>query len=262
MKGRLHFFLAFVFIASFVFSACAPAATPAPTATPAPPTDTPLPTQTYTPEPTYTNTPRPTSTPWPTATPNLEATAQYENISAKIQDYFSKNYISSADSMLYKHQKDFSDEWAQIGWYQWTYIKESPDNFVIETDVAWQSASSAADSSGCGFVFRVKDKDNYYVMYVSLKGYVIPYAVVGGSHRRLGAAYYGSPAQNGAVHLTLIMEDSVFRVLINDKFIKAYTGLDGKLMTGKIGYTVFSGTNKDFGTRCHFTNTDLWGIKK
>jgi hypothetical protein len=250
-----------VFIASLAFSACAPA-TPAPMETPALPTETPLPTQTYTLEPTSTNTPRPTSTPLPSPTPNLEATAQFENISAKVKEYYDASYVSTTEGSSYKRLKDFKDEWAQINWYQWTYLDYSPANFILETDISWESASAAADSSGCGFVFRLQDTKNYYVMYVSLKGYIIPYAVVGDGHRRLGASYYGTPAQNGAVHLTLIMEDNIFRVLVDDKLIKAYTGLEGKLAYGKIAYTVFSGTNKDFGTRCEFKNTDLWSIKK
>ena len=259
MVRRLYALLACVFLASLVLGACAPA-TPQPSPT-AVPSRTPLP-ATFTPEATATQTPRPSSTPRPSPTPNLEATAQYDGMAAKAKEYFDAGYISTSNGVAFKRVEDFKDEWAQIGWYQWTYLDYSPSDFVLETDVKWESASATADTSGCGFVFRLDDTDNYYVMYVSLKGYVIPYIVSSGNHSSLSIAHFGLASQTGGVHLTLIVEGDTFRVLINDKFIKSYTGFKQKLLSGKLGYTVFSGTNKSYGTRCSYSNTDLWTIKK
>ncbi len=264
---RLYTLLGCLLFASLGLSACASvSATPLPSPTTVPsqtpvPTQTPLP-PTFTPEATATQTPRPSSTPRPSPTPNLESTAQYESMAVKAKEYFDAGYISTSSGAAFKRLPPYKDEWAQIGWYQWSYLDYSPANFIIETDLEWESASASADSSGCGFVFHLADSDNYYVMYVSLKGYVIPFVVAGGNHTRLGRSYYGVAAQNGGVHLSLIVEGETFHVLIDDEYIKSYTGLKGKMLTGKLAYTVFSGTNKNYGTRCTFSNTDLWTIKK
>jgi hypothetical protein len=246
--------------ASLVISACALVSTPLPSPTTVP-SRTPLP-STFTPEATATQTPRPSSTPKPTRTPNFEATAQYDAVAAKVKEYFDAGYISTSKGVAFRHLPLFTDHWAQIDWFQWTYLDYSPADFVIETDLKWESASAVANSSGCGFVFRLADKDNFYVMFVSLKGYVESTIFSGGNSAFLSRGYYGSAAQNGGVHLTLIVEGDTFRVLIDDKFIKSYTGFKAKLLSGKLAYTVFSGTNKDYGTRCTFSNTDLWTIKK
>lgn len=260
MNRRINTLFTCLLFTSFALSACGLASTPEPSPTTIP-SKTPLP-PTFTPEATATQTPRPSFTPRPSPTKNLEATAQYENMALKAKEYFDAGYITTSSGTAFKRLPTYKNEWAQIGWYQWEYLPSSPSDFVIETDIEWESASASADTSGCGFVFRLEDTDNYYVMYVSLKGYVIPYIVSAGNHSRLSPAYYGLAAQTGGVHLTLIVEGDTFRVLIDDKFIKSYTGFKAKLLSGDIGYTVFSGTNKSYGTRCTFSNTDLWTIKK
>jgi hypothetical protein len=32
-------------------------------------------------------------------------------------------------------------------------------------------------------------------------------------------------------------------------------------MEGPMGFTLFSGTNKDYGTKCEITNSTLWTFK-
>ncbi len=256
MKHTSYMIWSLLIIACFILSACAQP-TPEPTATSIPATDTPP--ATFTPEPTATSTPKPTATPRPTSTPNIAATEEYNAIKAQLQEYMDAGYISSTNGSL-KKIEDYTDAWAQIGWYQWHYTDYAPSNFVLETDIQWESASSAADSSGCGFVYHLKDNDNYYVMYVSLKGMVVLYSVTGGGHQRMGTGRFGSAAQNGKVHLTLIVEKNTFRMLIDNELVKTYTGLQDKLTSGKLAYTIFSGTNKDFGTRCSFTNSTLWTL--
>jgi hypothetical protein len=171
---------------------------------------------------------------------------------------------------MYSHVMDFSDEWAQIGWYQWTPImpmnfkmfSSDVTDFILRTDVAWESASKLANPSGCGFVFRLGDDKSHYMVFVSLDGYVRSGLTRDRNWKDMGSGYYGVGAQNGSATMTLIMEDNQYAVLINEKLIKKYTGLAGKMSSGMIAYTVVSGINTDFGTRCKFTNTDLWYIKK
>ncbi len=262
MKTYTFYSLAASFIvASLLLSSCViPGVAPAATDTPIP-TNTPAPTNT--PEATATSTPKPTTTHTPTATPNLTATQQVEDFSAKIKEYYDAKYVSTTDG-TYTPVKDFEKSWAQINWYQFYRIGLAPTDFVLKSDIAWKSASAAADSSGCGFVFREQPNGDDYMAFVSLKGFVeASYFLEDKSSYSIsmGRGAFGNPAQNGKATLTLIVEGNIFRVLINDKLIKAFTGLQGKLTTGGLAYTVVSGTNKDYGTNCQFKNTELWTIQ-
>jgi hypothetical protein len=252
MKTRSGYSLAVLFVTvSLLLPSCAmPGLAPAATQTP---------TSTSTPKATATATPKPTSTPKPTKTPNLAATQQVDDFSAKVKEYYDAGYVSTTDG-TYTHLDDYSYAWAKLNYYQWVDTGFSPTNFILKSDMAWTSASAAADSSGCGFVFRIQDNDNHYMAYISLKGYVEAAAYTD-YWKSMGTAVYGNPARNGKATMTLIVEDNIFRVLVNNKLSKTYTGFDGKLGTGGLAYTILSGTNKSYGTQCNFKNTELWEIK-
>ncbi|MEK7786264.1 MAG: hypothetical protein AAB658_12705, partial [Chloroflexota bacterium] len=133
---------------------------PQPTAEPVP-TDTPLPTNTLIP----TNTPAPTDTPTPaptstfTPTPNATATAQaYATATAE------------ANAALVRPDLEkigLSTEGGYLGWMHDpltikvdTYMEEKPEidypefsaaDFVLQTDVTWNTASGLA---GCALIVR------------------------------------------------------------------------------------------------------------
>ena len=260
MKTRTFYsFAALLIVASLLLSSCAAAATPQPTPTntPLPPTVTPKPTVTATP----TITPKPTVTLTPTITPNATATQRVVDFTAKVKEYHDAGYISTTDGS-YILMKDKTSAWAELNYYIWEKTDYSPTDFIIKSDIAWTSASAAADTSGCGFVFRIQDNNDHYMFYVSLKGYVEIATMESKRWKSLGKGTFGNAAQNGKVAMTLIVEGNTFRVLVNDKLIKTFTGFSGKLTSGDLAYTVLSGTNKSYGTQCKFTNTELWTIKK
>lgn len=235
----------------------------APTPPPPTPTSTALP-PTHTPTLALTSTPtlKPTATLTPTATPNAVATQQAEDFNEVVKKYYDAKYISTLDGK-YTQLDRYVTSWAQINYYIWETTDYSPANFIIKSDISWSSASAAANSSGCGYVFRLQDDktQDHYVFFLSLKGYV-EMAVNTDYWKSLGTASYGNPAREGKAQVVLIAEDSTFRVLVNDKLIKTYTGFSGKLMSGDLAYTVISGINTSFGTQCVFENTELWTILK
>jgi hypothetical protein len=233
-------------------------------------TETPTPTSTSTPttaytatiEPTATKTQRPTPRPRPTSTPNLEATERYEGMAGKVKEYHQAAYIST-DAGKYKRLEAFVDSWAQIDWYQWMPIDgNAPDNFIIRSDIHWQSASKTANESGCGFVFRLQEDQDHYMIFVSIDGYVYTSIVRSGDFESMGRAKYGKPSIDGKAALTLIAEGSTFSILVDDKLIKRYEGMKNDMLSGDLAYTIVSGTNKDYGTRCTFEHVDLWTITK
>ena len=194
------------------------------------------------------------------ATPNLAATEQVKAFTDKIQEYYDAGYISTTNGS-YNQLDDFSYSWAKLNYYQWIDTDFSPTDFVLKSEITWKSASSKADSSGCGFVFRIQDNYDHYAFFLSLKGVVEAATNVGGWNS-MGVATYGNPSQFGEAVVTLIVEGKMIRVFVNDKLIKTYTGYDGKLTRGGLAYTVVSGTNKNYGTSCDFKNTELWIVEQ
>ena len=204
-----------------------------------------------------TKTPKPTLSPMPTT--DLTETNLYSDFTQTLQKLYDAKHIDTMAG-AFKHLPDYQKEFAQINYLQWYETGESPTNFILRSDISWESASAAANNSGCGFFFHIKDKDNFYVLYVSLKGVVDMQSLNNNTWSRLGSGVYGSAKPKGKVNLTLIVQDQKYKVFINDKLMKTYLGSTGKLLHGELAYTVLSGTNKSFGTRCNFTNTVLWTL--
>lgn len=263
MKTYVFYALAtLLVIVSLLLSSCEMPGLAAPTAT-STPTLVPTSTATSAPTATATLTSTPTKTPKPTITPNDTATQRTSDFLDKVQEYKDAGYISTTDG-TYTYLGDYKDSWNQINYYIWNPTPFSPTDFIITSEISWRSASSAANSSGCGYVFRLQDNANndHYMFFISLKGYVEMASSIDGRWKSMGIGNYGNPAQNGTANVTLIADGSVFRVLVNDKSVKTYNGFSGKLVTGTLAYTIVSGINTSYGTECQFKNTELWEMKK
>lgn len=219
--------------------------------------------QTATAQVTNTPTPRPTSTPIPTKTPDLAATQQVEAMASRAQTYVKDGFLPEGTGKFVA-LPDYEDNWAQVLYYTWTRTDYSPVNFVVEADIAWDSASSISNwgLSGCGFAFRVNQADNeHYMVFLSLDGYVRSNAYYKGYFVNMGDGYFGKvDIPKGKAHVALAVNGSNYAVYVNDKLVKKYTGFKNQLMTGDLAYSLVSGTNKDFGTRCSWTNAVLWEV--
>ena len=152
----------------------------------------------------------------------------------------------------------YENEWAQLGWYNWSLTGLRPKNFILRTDSFFETASNTADwyVTGCGFVFHV-DGDDHYLAYLGMDGYVYLFVVKNGNWGDLGRRYYGLiNVPKDQANLMLVVEEEKIFFYVNDRqILKAQ---DTSLSKGDLGLTLLSGTNKDFGTRCKLTNIDLW----
>ena len=126
--------------------------------------------------------------------------------------------------------------------------------------MAWESALKTPNPSGCGIVFRVQPTDEHYVIFVLSTGY-IQFAIMTDKYHSQGLQYFGKSNYKGEVDFSMIVVGSKIDVFIGDKHIHTYTGFSGKMMDGVLGYTVLSGTNADYGTKCDITQADLWMIQ-
>lgn len=251
---KVSILLSVPLILGFVLSACA---APAPE-----PTSTPLPTNT--PQPTPTTTSTPTATPKPTKTPNLAATQHIEEFQAEAQSYFDQGFLTTADGN-FKDVNDFRSDWAQLGWYQWELLSSEANDFYMSGHFKWQSAYKNADTSGCGFVFSVQENGDHYAVFLDrsqvlflVTDSALGYSKHVGTTRGTGRVKFDMPAE---ANFTVIVKGAYAYVLVNNEVVGEYTLSQSRPLTGRLGLTVLSGTNKDYGTRCEMTKLHFWTPK-
>lgn len=225
------------------------------------------PTPTSTPEPTVTNTavptntPMPSPTPQPTPTPNLTATQRAEELNSEVQVYFDKGYLKTTDGSI-TELDDFSDDWAQLGWYNFLRLQESATDFFLSGHFKWNSAFKNSDISGCGFIFSLQENDDHYAVFLDRSkvyflitdlslGYSKPITPTRGT----GRVKFDYPAE---ADFTLIVKGNYAYVLVDGEVVGEYTLAQSRPMFGNLGLTVLSGTNRDYGTHCEMTGLHLW----
>jgi len=237
--------------------ACSTIVPVTPTPTVPPPTDTPPPTPTL--------TPKPTSTRRPTSTPNVIATEMYDHLFSFVQMFNDEGIIPSTKGG-YRILEDFDEQMAQIGWLRYWYYDFQEEHFVFNADVSWQTAVDTTDTSGCGIVFGVveKEKNNeYYGVVLDQSRVYFTIARSGhyselGKTRGTGRLNFGNPAK---AELTLAVYDNKAYVYVDNGFVGEYTLSESKELKGKFGYGIISGTNKDYGTKCRITNARMWELR-
>jgi len=256
LKTRVSIFA----ILALVLTACSTSLFEKPTPTALPATKTPKP------SPTPTKTPRPTSTPRPTATPDVVATQAQMELESAIQEFVDKGYIPSTNGELVKLD-DYSQEMAKMNYLNFSYtgFDELVQNFVFFGDVSWESAAPVnyPEYSGCGFAHRVTDKDGFYSMLLTNDRVLLSYCDYGfnrcgglGTTRGSGRLDFDSPA---SASMSLVVNEDHSYVMVDGAFIGEYTLFKDKLRDpGHVLYSIISGTNRDYGTRCEIKNPQLW----
>jgi hypothetical protein len=244
--------LSVIFVLSLASYACGALATEAPTSTPQPTA-----TKTLVPTATFTAT----ATPKPTRTPNLAATQRAEELNAEAQKYFDLGYLSSTEGK-FKEYDDFNEEWAQLGWYNWWILPDQASNFYMKAHFKWSSAYRNADVSGCGFLFAIQQNGDHYAIFLDrtkilflVSDQSTSYSRNVGLTRGTGRVKFANPADSPVeADFALIVNDAYAYVLVNEEVVGEYTLAQSKILTGNLGLTLLSGTNKDYGTRCEMTD--------
>ena len=252
IKNR--FTVLFIALLIFIIPACSTPSTPL-----AVPTETALPTATATHTKIPTETPVPTSTPRPTATPNIAATEHMDDLQAEVNNYFDLGYLDSTDGR-FREYDDFEVEWAQLNWYQWLPLTDTVSDFYMRAHFEWSSAYQSPDISGCGFVFGLQENSDHYAVFLDRNQ--VLFIISNGS----GTRPLGKTRGSGTVKIddpteadfTLIVNDGYSYVLVDDNLIGEYTLSQSQPLRGRLGLTVLSGTNKDYGTRCKMTDLHAW----
>jgi hypothetical protein len=244
-----------VLVLGLVSPACSAAQTASQTRVP---TDTPLPpTVTQVPTPT----PVPTSTPKPSPTPDIAATQGYEDFYAVVKGYNDKGYFTSMEGSQ-TLLEDFSESWPQIDWYQWWPTSLVVTNFVYSGHFQWSVASQTPEYSGCGIAFAIQKDGSNYTFFLD-KSRVVAYHYVAnlkipqeiGKTKGSGRVSVSSPYE---ADFSMVLNSNHAYVYVDKAFVGEYTLSVDSDMRGKFGFTLLSGTNKDYGTKCDITNSRLW----
>lgn len=197
------------------------------------------------------------------ATSVARATANAQPLAEVVQRLVTDGYLSQGNGHFEK-LPEFHSAWAQINWYQWLPTGSAPTDFVVRAEVAWDSASNKANwfSSGCGFVFReaANAANDHYLIFLALDGVVYLSRQHFDDYFDLGSAGYGRlEVPKGQARIMLAVEGDRIHFFVNDEHV--LTRVDGHLDSGALNYTLLSGTNKDFGTRCDMTDVGLWWLE-
>ena len=255
MRYRKFFPIIVVILLFNLIAACSPASTPTEVA--ATPTVTPIPA-------TPTNTAKPTSTPRPTATPNVAATQKYDEFNKLLEDFLSKGYLATTKGKTIELD-DFKEEWAKMNYYDFfPPAKQVDTDFLFKSHVKWSSASDTADISGCGIAFGLQESNGDHYMLVLDKSRIFfgmnrgsrTYQV--GKTSGSGRLDFDNPAE--ADMIVAVKDKSAFVSVNGD--VTEYTLSQDQTTHGLFAFSLLSGTNKDYGTRCEMTDNMLWIASK
>jgi hypothetical protein len=225
--------------------------------------ETPTPTSTSSPTATATETKVPTKTPQPitpTVDLNKKGTSIAQTKVSVLENLYDQNLITSKKGKYHSIAK-FDKSWAQLFWYQWWPTGYKPTNFVIRADASWDSASKIANwaDSGCGFVYHENGKYDHHRTYLAMDGYVYSSRYVKDVYSPLSKGYYGKlKTPSDSANIMLVVDQQWVTFFVNGKKVVHFQ--DSKLKGGYLAYTLVSGTNKDYGIHCNYTNVELWEL--
>jgi len=193
-----------------------------------------------------------------TATAVVAATQQASDMAAVVTSLYDDGTITRNTGKYYTFQ-DFEESWAQLGWYNSWSLGIDPTNFVLRAHSSWEMATRTPDPSGCGFVFRISEKGDHFMVFLANTGYVWIQMIKNKIYTKLGQAYAAKVDPiKGEADIMLAVDGTKFSFYVNGE--RAIQVENQNLPEGALGLTLVSGTNKDFGTRCQMTGIELWDL--
>jgi hypothetical protein len=220
---------------------------------------------TLAPQLTQTEAMRPTEQARVAQTATVEAIAQAtvsaQSMAEVVQGLLNSGVVDTAEGE-YHRLPDLDASWAQIDHYDYLLSDYTPADFVARSRVEWKSASDRPDwaRSGCGYVFRLNARGDHYLAYLGLDGRFYLYRRLNDVIERVGSWPYGGGRQpQGEADIMLVAEGPQMTFYVNGRQVHSLQ--DEALSDGYLGYSLISGTNKDFGTNCRMTDGELWVLK-
>ena len=152
----------------------------------------------------------------------------------------------------------FTDNYANMGAAKYYTIDEA-DHYVLSSKITWTTASPVPNGpvSGCGLVFgAIPNTNNHLIASIRMDGFL--YIVGRNTENSLsyGRHYFQRPAIQGEALMTMVVNGSSVSIFIDGNQI--FSRNDTVLPGNGFGFSILSGTNKDFGTQCTFEDIFLY----
>jgi hypothetical protein len=225
------------------------------------PTQAPAATNTPAPAPAPTNTLQPTSTEKPSPTSDVAATQRADEFNSVLASFAEKGYVESTQGKIVELDP-FKEDWAQRGWYKWWPFEKTDSDFLFKSHYKWSTASATPEISGCGIVFGIQDNGDHYSVFLdkSRIDFMMKrgrYAYEVGKTKGSGRVNFGNPAE---ADFAISVKGQSAYISVNGEFT-VYTLSKDQTTHGDFAYSLISGTNSDYGTRCEMTGSMLWTPK-
>lgn len=183
-----------------------------------------------------------------------------------VENLYQDGYLTSSEGTFTKLD-DFNEQWAMLDWYQYWYQgDEKYANFVLSFSAKMQSASDKANwhHAGCGLVFRHVDNENHMFLIIAQNGIMSLRKRVKDIVQIVrDSKKYSSQIPVENVYVTLIVDGmKVYIIADGTPILEAREPVLGSTFReGRLAFSVMSGTNKGYGTRCSMTDIWLWELK-
>ena len=152
----------------------------------------------------------------------------------------------------------FTDNYANMGAAKYYTINEA-DHYVLSTRIIMSSASPVPNGpvSGCGFVLGASpNTTDHLIASIRMDGFLYIMGKNLGASLSYGRHYYKSPSIQAEALMTMVVNGSSVSIFIDGNQI--FSRNDIVLPGNGFGFSILSGTNKDFGTQCTFEDIFLY----
>ncbi len=192
------------------------------------------------------------------------ATQQAAGLSAAVQRFVGEGYLPSSQGR-YLRLGEYEQNLAVRSGLVARRTGYSPKVFAVRARVKYEVASENSNwfITGCGFLYWDNGQENYYSVMAALDGYTYARVFLRGNQYNLGRVFYGVPPRpDGEYMATLVVNQEHSYYFINDELIKKTNTIDSSMTDGALSFMLASGTDDDFGTRCTFTDVELWIVEE
>lgn len=183
--------------------------------------------------------------------------APSEAFLADIQTLENRGRLTEQDWTYHKLQ-DFQAEYASRFNYRYDIALQNIKNFVVKATISWETASPTPEwnFTGCGFIFRMNDYD-YMQASIYADGLTRVVGRKGIKPLTYGRSFYDLHSPSGTKDVVLSVSDYQLTMMVDGRIVMKRTPL-ATALPGDFGFYTGSGTNYDFGTRCTFSNVEVY----
>lgn len=192
------------------------------------------------------------------------ATQQAAGMYTAVQEYVALGYLPSSAGR-YVRLEDYEQNLATRSGLVARRTGYSLRVFAVRANVKYEVASKNANwfITGCGFLYWDNGQENYYSVMAALDGYAYARLFLRSNQYNLGRIFYGVPVRpSGEYTTTLIVNQDQSYFFVNNELLKKTDTIDTSMTDGALSYMLASGTDEDFGTRCSFSNVELWIVEE